>query len=90
MYGTIAKFSPEIGVGIIVAEDGSRYRFSARRVVNGHEMRPGRQVDFVLEGRAAADVIVLAGSPWHVFAAPRSSRRTIEAMPAAEPMRLAA
>ena len=34
MYGQITKFREDIGVGVIEAEDGRRYRFAKNEIVN--------------------------------------------------------
>ncbi|HMN38012.1 MAG TPA: hypothetical protein PKD49_09960 [Hyphomicrobium sp.] len=70
MLGQIKSFHRDIGVGIIDAEDGRKYRFMRRDIVNQRAQLAGVEVDFDLDGRSPRQIIVLAGSPWSVFAAP--------------------
>ncbi|MEZ5900636.1 MAG: hypothetical protein R3D51_14220 [Hyphomicrobiaceae bacterium] len=73
MQGQIETFRRDIGVGIIKAEDGRKYRFVRRDIVNTRFQLAGEEVDFVLDGRSPKEIIVLAGSPWSVFAGPVST-----------------
>ena len=72
MYGKIRTFRRDIGVGIIAAENGRSYRFRSGDVVNTSFELPGQEVDFLLQSLNPKDIIVLAGSPWSAFAAPKS------------------
>lgn len=67
MYGKISSFRRDIGVGIIAAEDGRKYRFQRQNIVNPRLSLEDEDVDFELDGRAPKSIIVLAGSPWSVF-----------------------
>lgn len=67
MYGEIEKFRRDLGVGIICAEDGRRFRFLSGDIRNAHDNLEGHEVHFELGGRKARDIIVLAGSPWAAF-----------------------
>jgi hypothetical protein len=69
MYGAITKFRPDLGVGIIRGENGSRYRFSKGALRNGLTRLEGDEVDFELTGLKARDIVVLAGSPWTALGA---------------------
>lgn len=66
-YGAITKFRSDLGFGVIVAEDGSKYRFSDAEILNRSEMREGREVNFVVLGLHPQSIIVMAGSPWTAF-----------------------
>ncbi len=68
MLGQIESFRRDIGAGIIRCEDGRKVRFQRNHLVNARETIVGEEVDFVLDGRTPRDIIVLAGSPWSVFA----------------------
>lgn len=67
MYGAIKKFRRDIGVGVIEAEDGRKYRFERSAVLNRREDLEGQEVYFDLSSLRPQGVIVLAGSPWAAF-----------------------
>lgn len=67
MNGQITKFRKDLGVGVIEAEDGRRYRFTEAQVVNGSQQIAGESVDFLLVGCRPAEIIVMTGSPWTAF-----------------------
>lgn len=67
MYGEIKKFREDIGFGVIVAEDGRKFRFADTDILNRAEMREGREVNFVVAGLKPESIIVIAGSPWTAF-----------------------
>jgi hypothetical protein len=67
MYGEISKFRPDLGVGIIRAEDGRSYRFQDGEIRNRRADLEGLEVHFVAGSFKASDIIVLAGSPWAAF-----------------------
>ncbi|MET0409238.1 MAG: hypothetical protein ABW006_12810 [Hyphomicrobium sp.] len=67
MYGEIKKFRPDLGVGIIRAEDGRSYRFAGGEIRNRLDDLEGHEVHFELGELRARDIIVLAGSPWAAF-----------------------
>ena len=67
MYGHVTTYRRDIGVGIIAAEDGCKYRFSRGSLINLRPDLVGVEVDFELSGRSPKDIIVLAGSPFAVF-----------------------
>lgn len=64
MYGEITKFRSDIGIGIIRAEDGRKYRFDGNDVRNRFADLEGVEVYFETASVKASDVILLAGSPW--------------------------
>jgi hypothetical protein len=68
MLGQIESFRRDIGVGIIKAEDGRKYRFVRGDIINERAQITGEDVDFTLDGRSPKGIIVLAGSLWSVFA----------------------
>ena len=70
MNGHVSKFRKDLGVGVIVAEDGRRYRFTQAQVVNARQQIAGESVDFLLVGQRPAEIIVMAGSPWTLFGGP--------------------
>lgn len=67
MIGRVTKFYGEIGVGVIAAEDGRKFRFHARDLTNRSTSPRGVEVDFVVSGGRPRDIIPLSGSPWMVF-----------------------
>ncbi|MBX9684914.1 MAG: hypothetical protein K2X41_14120 [Hyphomicrobium sp.] len=67
MYGEITKFRSDIGVGIIKAEDGRKYRFERSAILNRRDDLEGVEVYFDANAVKAREVIVLAGSPWAAF-----------------------
>jgi hypothetical protein len=81
MYGRITKYRNEIGAGVIVADDGRKFRFTEADVVNRAAELVGLGVDFLLVDNRPKDIIVMAGSPWTAFggtlAAPVAPRRFV-------------
>ncbi len=73
MLGQIESFRRDIGVGVLKAEDGRKYRFLRGNIINERARITGEDVDFTLDGRTPREIIVLAGSPWAVFASPAKS-----------------
>ena len=67
MQGQITKYRQDIGVGIIAAEDGRKYRFTQSALRNAAVPPVGEDVDFLLVASRAADIFVLTGSPWTAF-----------------------
>jgi len=67
MYGEIKKYRRDIGIGVIVAENGRSYRFERNSILNRRDDLEGQEVYFDLGGSKAREVIVLAGSPWAAF-----------------------
>ncbi len=67
MQGQITKFHEGIGVGVISAVDGRRYRFSEKNICNPNGRLVGLDVDFLVEAQSPRDIILLHGSPWAVF-----------------------
>ncbi len=67
MYGEITKFRPDLGVGVIKAEDGRKYRFDQSAIRNHNANFEGVEVYFDTGSAKARNVIVLAGSPWVAF-----------------------
>jgi hypothetical protein len=68
MLGQIESFRRDIGAGIIRCEDGRKVRFQRANLINARDPLVGEEVDFLLDGRTPQSIIVLAGSPWSVFA----------------------
>lgn len=67
MYGEITKYRRDIGVGVIAAEDGRKYRFERTAILNRREDLEGLEVDFDLASLTPRSIVVLAGSPWAAF-----------------------
>ncbi len=73
MIGQVTKFYRHLGVGIIAAEDGRKFRFHSRDLANRAASVTGVEVDFEVRAGRPRDIIQLAGSPWTAFGGP--SRR---------------
>jgi hypothetical protein len=73
MIGKVTKFYGSIGVGIIAAEDGRKFRFHSRDLTSRAGQASGVEVDFEVRSGRPRDIIPLTGSPWNAFA--RSTRR---------------
>jgi len=67
MQGEITKYRDDIGFGIIMTDDGRRYRFARNQVISRAADLVGQEVDFVISGNQPAEIIVLSGSPWNAF-----------------------
>lgn len=67
MEGRVTKFYRDLGVGIIAAENGRKYRFRTDKVMNRHLPIANQEVDFEVDGGHPTRIIVLAGSPWTAF-----------------------
>jgi hypothetical protein len=67
MHGRITKFSPEVGFGVIEAEDGVKYRFAKDEVVNLNGKLVGHSVDFLVNARRPKEIFLMTGSPWTAF-----------------------
>ena len=67
MYGQITKYRADLGVGVIRTEDGRKFRFGRRDIMNASSDMLGQSVDFVLVARKPAAIIMMAGSPWTAF-----------------------
>jgi cold shock CspA family protein len=67
MYGEIKKFRRDLGVGVIKAENGRKYRFVRSEVLNQGDNLEGQEVHFSLSSLKPQSIIVLAGSPWAAF-----------------------
>lgn len=62
MRGEVLKSDSPEGPGLILGEDGQRYRFSQLQVHNGAILRAGANVDFVPTGDEARDIYALGGN----------------------------
>jgi hypothetical protein len=67
MHGRITKFRHDMGVGIIVADNGRKFRFTGTQVRNSTPELVGQSVDFVVSGSRPTDIIMMSGSPWTAF-----------------------
>lgn len=67
MYGAITKYRSDLGIGIITADDGRKFRFQSASVLNRREHLEGEDVYFDAASVKASEIIVLAGSPWIAF-----------------------
>ncbi|MDX2204068.1 MAG: hypothetical protein NW223_15055 [Hyphomicrobiaceae bacterium] len=71
MYGKITKFRPDLGCGVISAENGRKYRFTRGQMLNATDPLIGEGVDFEIVASRPAQIIMMAGSPWTAFGAAR-------------------
>jgi cold shock CspA family protein len=67
MLGRITKFSPEVGFGVIEAENGAKYRFAKNEVVNLNGKLVGHSVDFLVSARRGKEIFLMTGTPWTAF-----------------------
>ena len=67
MYGKITKFRDDLGQGVIAAENGRKYRFARSSIMNSSDPLIGQGVDFELVSSRAAQIVMMAGSPWTAF-----------------------
>jgi hypothetical protein len=67
MYGEITKFHEDLGIGVIEAEDGSKYRFDKSEIVSSARKLIGEHVDFLVDARRPRQIIVMSGSAWGAF-----------------------
>jgi cold shock CspA family protein len=67
MYGKITKYRSDMGIGVIEAESGRKYRFSHAQIRNGAPELIGQSVDFVVVSNRPTDIIMMCGSPWTAF-----------------------
>jgi hypothetical protein len=70
MIGRITKFYGNIGVGIITAEDGRKFRFHSRELTSRAGHTSGIEVDFEVRSGRPRQIIPLVGSPWTAFGGP--------------------
>lgn len=71
MIGRVTKFYGDLGVGIIAAEDGRKFRFQARDLTSRASSISGVEVDFEVRYGRPREIIPLVGSPWTAFGGPR-------------------
>jgi hypothetical protein len=67
MYGKITKFRDDLGIGVIEAGDGRKYRFAKSAIRNPSGALTGEFVDFELDSRRPRDIILMTGSAWTAF-----------------------
>lgn len=67
MIGRVTKFYGQIGVGIITAEDGRKFRFHARDLTSRAGQSSGIEVDFEVRSGRPREIIPLTGSPFKAF-----------------------
>jgi hypothetical protein len=64
MYGEITKFHEDLGVGVIEAENGRKYRFSKSEIVSSVCQLVGEGVDFIVDASRPRQIVMLSASPW--------------------------
>jgi hypothetical protein len=71
--GEITKYRDDIGFGVIVADNGRKYRFTKSDIINSASRLIGLTVDFVVVANRPTDIILLIGSQWTIFGSPSHS-----------------
>ena len=67
MYGEITKFHEDLGIGVIEAENGRKYRFTKSDIVSSVRQLIGEGVDFVVDASRPRQIVMLSASPWTAF-----------------------
>lgn len=67
MYGRITKFRSELGVGVIEAECGRKFRFVKSEIRSVAKELVGQDVDFLVVASRPTEIITMSGSPWTAF-----------------------
>ena len=67
MFGQITKFREDLGVGVIAAENGRKYRFAKNALFSAARPLVGEDVDFVIVASRPREIIMLSASPWKAF-----------------------
>ena len=67
MYGQISKFREDLGIGVIAAENGRRYRFAKTALIAAVRARIGEEVDFLLVASRPSQIVLLSASAWTAF-----------------------
>jgi cold shock CspA family protein len=67
MIGRVTRFYSQFGVGIIAADDGRKFRFSAAELTNRDVPLDGEEVDFVVRSGRPAEIVPLSVSAWTAF-----------------------
>lgn len=68
MYGKITKFRPDLGFGVIAADNGRKYRFSKSAILSAGDPLIGHGVDFELDSSRPAHIVMMTGNPWTALA----------------------
>lgn len=67
MQGRITKFRSDMGVGVIEADCGRKFRFTKSEIRSAGSDLVGQDVDFLVEAQRPREIIMLGGSPWAAF-----------------------
>jgi cold shock CspA family protein len=67
MLGEITKYRDDLGFGVIMTDDGRRYRFARNQVISAAADLVGQEVDFIMSANQPAEIIVLSGPAWTAF-----------------------
>jgi hypothetical protein len=67
MYGQITKFSDDLGIGVIAAENGRKYRFAKTALIAAAHPRVGEEVDFLVIASRPSQIVLMSGSAWTAF-----------------------
>ena len=67
MQGEITKYRDDLGFGVIMTDDGRRFRFARKQVISAAADLVGQEVDFVISASQPAEITVLSASPWTAF-----------------------
>jgi hypothetical protein len=67
MYGQITKFRDDLGIGVIAAENGRKYRFAKTALIAAARACIGEEVDFLLIASRPSQIVLLSASAWTAF-----------------------
>lgn len=67
MYGKITKYRGDVGIGVIEADSGRKFRFAKSAIRNSSAHLVGQDVDFIVVASRPIDIIMMSGSPWTAF-----------------------
>ena len=77
MQGQILKFRSDLGHGVILAENGRKYRFAKSEIVNSDDDLAGTSVDFLVVASRPQQIFLMSGSPWTAFGGPSHATTAI-------------
>jgi hypothetical protein len=67
MIGRVTRFYVHLGVGIIAADDGRKFRFTATELTNREAAVDGEEVDFLVRSGRPVEIVPLSANPWTAF-----------------------
>jgi hypothetical protein len=67
MLGRVTRFHSQLGVGIIAADDGRKFRFTAAELTSRDVPLDGEEVDFLVRSGRPVEIVPLSANPWTAF-----------------------